>query len=607
LNGSDAMTVTITPKDVWPPSPVTDLVALPGAEGQMLLKWTAPDSNNYTFFPSVSPATSYSIRIATFSVATAGSTTTWWNNAVDVQSLPYPGAGSALPATPPVPLAPGTTQTLLLNRLDPGATYYAMMISADSVGNISDSDVPSRTGAQAHALVFDAAPPTPSSFTVVAVGTSSFNVSWRASSAFDLWYYKLYVDSVTENFSNAYTLAISSNQLSTTLINLTTGTYTFRLAAVDKGTPTYVGTPLESAFTPVIISTLAIIPHAPQTPYGVSLSSSGAATTISWLPVVRYADFTPFSASSAPTPAELQGYHVFRATSPVLGSWSDLAFVSTATLSYVDLTSGPQYYYHVRSQNYSALSGRSEVLAAATKDVFLVAPDDQSNLHVPAALTGPLTGASGSPTGTYLVDVSSRPADLGTENGRVFQSISFTPYEAGVNLSKTFDLGGMSWLTLHYDVGPGGAPASAVQEKNTSIYWFDGSKWVQLYGRLDALAQTVSIQTQYVGGYQLRSVERSGGFYFNPASISNRFVTPNGDGKNDNVVIRYDNPQNSKVSVRIFDLRGHLLAAELPPGPVANSVQWNGTAGGRPVPGGVYIYKIQCEGQTFSGTLVLIK
>ena len=59
-------------------------------------------------------------------------------------------------------------------------------------------------------------------------------------------------------------------------------------------------------------------------------------------------------------------------------------------------------------------------------------------------------------------------------------------------------------------------------------------------------------------------------------------------------------------SGKIFDLRGALIA-DLTLGPVANSLMWDGKSNGRVVPRGVYIYQIQAEGRTFSGTVVVIR
>ncbi len=613
---SDSLTVTFTPRSgYYSPSPVTDLTAVPGAEGQMLLQWTAPDANDYVYWPTVSPAKSYAIRIATYSAASVGgSTTTWWASALDVAAS-LPTATVAAPwapaVAPPAPLAPGTTQTLLLNRLDPGATYWAMIVSVNAAGRVSDSDVPSRAGAQAHALVFDAAPPAPPAPSVVVLNSSSFGVSWSSVTAYDLWSYKLYVDSITEDFSHAYVVQVPTSAApGTTLVGLSTGTYAFRVSAVDTGAPLYPGLSLESPFSPVVVSTLTSASHPPQAPYGVTLTSAAATTTLSWLPVVRYADFTPFAVSTAPAASELSGYGIFRATSPILGSWSRLAALSTATLTWTDLAGGPQYYYYVSAQNDSGASARSAIRTAATKAAYIVAPDDQSFFEVLAPDVAPIEGVPMVQDSAYLITVSSRPQDLGTLNGRVLKSVEFDAYQGGKLLAPNFPLAAPGLLSLHYAVSASSlvVPSAVVPApSNMSVYWYNGRSWVQLYGTVDSVSQTMKIQTEFFGQYQLRSVERTSGFSFNVAGLSNRFLTPNGDGKNDNVVFTYDNPRDSAVVGRIFDLRGRMVVSSLPAGPVSNSLMWDGTAGGRPVPGGVYVYQIQAEGQTFSGTVVVIK
>jgi gliding motility-associated-like protein len=140
-----------------------------------------------------------------------------------------------------------------------------------------------------------------------------------------------------------------------------------------------------------------------------------------------------------------------------------------------------------------------------------------------------------------------------------------------------------------------------------SVYWYNGKGWVQLFGRLDTLSQTLTIQTKFFGQYQLRTVERAGGFSFNAAGVSNRFITPNGDGKNDNIVFTFDNPTDALVTGKIFDRQGRVVAGSLPAGPISNSLIWDGSAGGRSAPGGVYIYQISAEGKTYTGTVVIIK
>ena len=94
------------------------------------------------------------------------------------------------------------------------------------------------------------------------------------------------------------------------------------------------------------------------------------------------------------------------------------------------------------------------------------------------------------------------------------------------------------------------------------------------------------------------------GFVFN--GVSNRFLTPNGDGRNDNVVFRFSNPRDSGGSVRIYDVRGRTLAS-LPVNPGDVSETWDGRAGGRIVDSGVYVYVVEVEGVSASGVVVVVR
>jgi gliding motility-associated-like protein len=331
---------------------------------------------------------------------------------------------------------------------------------------------------------------------------------------------------------------------------------------------------------------------------------------LSWLPVVRFSDLTPFSISSAPRSDELSGYSVYRATFPIGAVWTDVADLSTATLSWTDLASSPTYYYQVVAGNNSGGSVPSIILTYGSGSAYAVSPDDQSFFQIMAPNVGQIAGNHQSENSAYLITVSSHPQDLGTLNGRVMASLEFDSYQGGQMLTPGFSLANPGVLSMHYTVSTSSlvVPSGVVQTPtNLSVYWYNGRTWVQLYGTLDTVSQTMTIQTEFFGKYQLRSVERTGGFAFNVAGVSNRFITPNGDSKNDNVVFTFDNPRDSAVVGKIFDMRGHVVVSNLPAGPVSNSLMWDGTANGRPVPGGVYIYQIQSEGQTYNGTLVIIK
>lgn len=615
MSGSDSLTLRVTPRDIWPPAPVADLTATPGAEGQMLLQWTAPDSNFNVLPQKLTRVAAYSIRIATFSVdSVGGSTTAWWNAATDVRQLPPP----ATPATPPTPAAPGTPESLLLSRLEPGVTHYAMIVSRDIGGLVSDADSRAVSGEQAQALVFDAIPPTPGSLSVTQATLSSFRVIFPTVTVYDLDFYRLYIDSTPPyDFADASTVvrdsAPATRLVTLILPNLDAGTYHFRLAAVDKGAPDFAGEALESNYA---LFTTAIEPDRvaddpPQRPIGLTRSTAGFTTTLSWLPVTGYENGADFADPLRPTTEELTGYRIYRSTALMLATWTRMAVLeSTATRSWTDLAGGPQYYYHVRAMNNNGLSEPSAVLAGGSDSTWVVAADGRAYIELFSKDARALEGKPGDPSSAYLVSATSAAEDAG---GRVLRSVDFGARKGGPQGQAMRQLAGTAVVRLRYELDPAGAPRAAeagvaavpdASPENISVYWFNGSRWMQLYGRLDPQSQTLSIETKYLGKYQLRLTERTQGFNFDQAGVSNRLITPNGDGKNDSVVFVYDNRGGGEVTVRILDLRGKVVAARLPPGPMSNSKVWTPP---ETIPGGVYIYQIESAGRVFTGTVVILK
>ena len=94
------------------------------------------------------------------------------------------------------------------------------------------------------------------------------------------------------------------------------------------------------------------------------------------------------------------------------------------------------------------------------------------------------------------------------------------------------------------------------------------------------------------------------GFTFN--GVSNKVITPNGDGRNDNVAFRFDNPRDVAGTIRIYDSRGHLVATlAINPGDLKEV--WDATSGGNIVATGVYIYVITVDGATTSGAVAVIR
>ena len=342
----------------------------------------------------------------------------------------------------------------------------------------------------------------------------------------------------------------------------------------------------------------------PVAPVGLDIQITTATARLSWLPVTYFWDGVAFADPNAPVAEELSAYHVYRATAPTRAAWNWMGQVSTGTWSWTDLSSGSKYYYKVRAQNSSAFSADSMIRAQQTQNIWVVGYDGLSTLEIPVAWTVALS--------SYNIATSSM---TGNVKGRVLKSINFDAKKYGIQAAPDMELGGLGNLLLRFDksgsgvVASGLAPEAAALPENLSVFWYNGGKWLQLYGRLDSANQLMYVQTKYLGQFQLRSAERVGAFVFNAAGVSNRTITPNGDGKNDTVVFTFDNPQFSEVTGKIFDLKGAFVGgmSSDPSLDPSTTLIWDGRAGGRVVPGGVYIYQISAEGRTFTGTVVVIK
>ena len=93
---------------------------------------------------------------------------------------------------------------------------------------------------------------------------------------------------------------------------------------------------------------------------------------------------------------------------------------------------------------------------------------------------------------------------------------------------------------------------------------------------------------------------------FSFLGVSNRIITPNGDGKNATVTFRFDNSQDSAGSVKIYDLNGHVLTTiSIDAG--LQSVVWDPGSSGRAVAAGVYVYVISIEQTAISGTVAVVR
>lgn len=116
-----------------------------------------------------------------------------------------------------------------------------------------------------------------------------------------------------------------------------------------------------------------------------------------------------------------------------------------------------------------------------------------------------------------------------------------------------------------------------------------------------------------LGGLSRLAAQSSAFRYFGPLG---RVITPNGDQKNDMIFFCFDNFADSGVVGRVFTLLGSEVASmtqvrtPLPGCPGGNLPQymtWDGRTSEGTVSSGMYVYRIEAEGKTYTGTLLVVR
>jgi hypothetical protein len=495
----------------------------------------------------------------------------------------------------------------------------AAMVSAnfESDGNVQEVSVSTQESAsfsqRSGKLSFFPAPAPVSDLAVVILSSSGLRLTWTAPYAdarrqtgaagdYILRYTTSGYISTDEQFRAADTFAEGWTPLEAGV------TETKILEGFNAGA-TYYFT-VESVNTHALrselsnqVASFALVPLAPM---NFQITRAGNSVTMSWIPPAGFQNRIPFNDRFSPaSPYEVKKYAVYRATAPAAADWNFIGETSSSTLNWTDIIGGSDvYYYHARAVNQAGESIPSYGRGSDPGGLYFLAPDNQSMLEVPAEAGGDFYSASADPMDSYTIEISSHAEDLG---GRVMKSVEFSAYRGGLRPDTSFKLARSGTLRLYYAKAAGAiAPSASADAKALSMFYHNGSRWLQLYGKVNEGDRSVQLETSLLGRYQLRTTERSGSFSADRAGLQNRLITPNGDGKNDTMVFIFDNPQAKQVKGRIYDLRGAEVAS-MKTGPVSNSLAWDAKAGGQTVPGGVYIYQLEEDGAVYNGTVVVIK
>ena len=576
-----------------PPDPITDLTALPGtAEGEVALIWTAPKNQNLVTIAS------YEVRFATFSALSMGGNTTAW----------YAAASSAAfsPAA-----APGARESAIIGGLMPATTWYFAIKSIDASGQVSPVDTKAAGASQASTLPRSLPPATPSGL-VGTAGLRRARLDWTdltpAGKGLDFAYYRL------ERSTDLVAFVPLTTTIGVSYIDIplmASVTYYYRLVARDlRGN--------ESAPT----ANVAVVPFTigPLEPLGITVAANAVDVTLAWSPTTRFAEGTPFLSTGAPTTDELIGYAVDRATDMCAPQFVHLSSLPFTATTLVDPAGGKNYYYRIYSYNSVGISTNVLTISTLGERNFFVGGCN-TVLTMDDASSKELNAATNGRGGDISVQRRLRPEDNG---GTTFQTVEWKPMLNGVTELKTFSLPKPARIVVRYEAQGGsvvassstgsgfmalaaGRPAANVSPKDLGMYWYNGGEFKKMYGKVDTVEQTVSVDSPNMGVYQIRAMHRSDSAVLDVSNVSNRVITPNGDNLNDQIIFTYDpGPSNAAVSGSIYDVTGALVSG-MRPGLVPNTLIWDGKVGGRVVASGVYVYKITGEGKTFTGTVVVAR
>ena len=563
------------------PAPVVSAVmdlsaALGAAEGDILATWTVPTTTARDGLQS------FDLRYGTSPVAVLDKGAESW-----FATAPY----RVIIATV---VAVGSPQSYLIHGLFPDTTWYFAIKSISQEGDISPVDLRAWSN-QAHSLPRNLPPATPHGV-AAAAGMERANVSWMAllpaQKGLDFAYYRVLrsTQAAWGFVSVATTTALSISDLSLKPFT----TYYYELSARDQGG-------LESAPSTAV----AVAPYsiAPMAPGGIrtELSDEGSRAKFTWLPVSNFMDGTPFASLSAPTADELEGYRILRSTTICAPNYVLIATVPASGSAYTDFTRGDIYYYQIQSYNSAGASSATAVVSGTGEQSFFL-EDCRSRVVISDAQSAALNPATNGLGIPISIERRARPEDCGAG---VAAAAEFNAVPRGGAPIKYFHFDKPAQVVLHY---PGGAAAAApdkamVASGSVAMYWYNGREYRQIYAKVDTAAQTVTALTPNLGLFEVRPQASAGGAF----AVSGRIITPNGDGRNDLLIISYvPGPDTAVVSGKIYDLKGGYVADMLA-GLEADTLTWDGKMNGRAVVGGVYAYEIKGGGKNFTGTVVVAR
>lgn len=172
-------------------------------------------------------------------------------------------------------------------------------------------------------------------------------------------------------------------------------------------------------------------------------------------------------------------------------------------------------------------------------------------------------------------------------------------------------------ITLPYDL----TGSSGITEDNLRIFYYDPKEiaWLPVGGKIDKTSKTVTAEVNHFSMYTVMEsslpVSTSGNLISYLALTNNPF-SPNGDGKKDNTIFKFNLARDARVNIRIYDSQGNLvvtLVEGINQMAGAGTIVWDGTnQAGQTVGSGIYVFKIEAadeqgQSQTMTKPVAVVR
>jgi len=387
---------------------------------------------------------------------------------------------------------------------------------------------------------------------------------------------------------------------------------TFTVCQFGAPTPVFSSSIVNVEDTSHPVSNTAL----PDQPYGLKGINGprGKAFTILWEPVKQRVDGSPLT--------NLAGYNIYRRSIP-RGVATKINNYLIPIIVFADRVDGKTFYYSVRAVDTNGRESADSYIVDSSPqaDLFILANDGVSSIVIPGEVVDILRPSHNKYGVSLAIKLKENPIpDIsGTVRDISFHFLRSDNQEDLADLA--FAAPGAA-LHIGYNVANGivvaGAPGAQATGRSPDLdssteqlclFWSNGVDWIKLGGTDDRSEQTVTVNSSQLGSYQLRAVAKATELALEKANVFPPVFTPNGDGYNDRVYLVLENPRSSSITGKIFDLAGRTIATLPAPTQTqgtGTTLVWAGTdSNGSVVPGGMYVYRIDAEGKTITGTVAV--